>query len=112
MAACEFRGSIEGKWKDAIQTRVDEIISADYPVTAKWWNDEEFQLHGLGDVLPDRKALGVPDDEKFRVIEIGPVDAYPCGGTHVDSTSACGKTTVKKIGRSKGTSRIGYFLVE
>ncbi|KAF1827236.1 ThrRS/AlaRS common domain-containing protein [Dissoconium aciculare CBS 342.82] len=112
MAACEYHGSIEGKWKDAIQARVDEIIDADYPVTAKWWDDEEFRLNGLEDALPDRKALGVPDDEKFRVIEIGPADTYPCGGTHVDSSKECGKTTVKKISRSKGTSRIGYSLAE
>jgi Ser-tRNA(Ala) deacylase AlaX len=111
MAACEYSGSIEGKWKDAVQARVDEIIDADYPVIAKWWDDDEFRLNGLEDALPDRKALGVPADEKFRVIEIGPADTYPCGGTHVDSSKLCGKTTVKKISRSKGTSRIGYSLV-
>jgi Ser-tRNA(Ala) deacylase AlaX len=30
------------------------------------------------------------------------------GGTHVDTTDLCGKTNVKKISRSKGTSRVSY----
>jgi Ser-tRNA(Ala) deacylase AlaX len=111
MAACEFSGSIEGKWKDAIQSKVDEIIEADLPVTVKWWDDDEFRLNGLEDVLPDRQALGVPADEKFRVVQIGQADVYPCGGTHVDSSKLCGETTVKKISRSKGNSRVGYSLV-
>lgn len=31
-AGCEFRGLIEGRWKEGIQGRVDEFLEADMPV--------------------------------------------------------------------------------
>lgn len=107
-AACEYTGLIEGKWKGDIQAKLDEFINADLPVKVVYWDEDEFRVHGMGDLIPDRKALGVAEGEKFRVVEIGEVDAYPCGGTHVETSKLCGKTTVKKITRSNGNSRVGY----
>ncbi|KAI2603953.1 ThrRS/AlaRS common domain-containing protein [Hypoxylon fragiforme] len=109
-AACEFRGLIEGKWKDAIQTRLDEYINKNMPVEIDWWDENDFKANDLERLTPDRKAMGMADDEKFRVVKIVGAEAYPCGGTHVDSTELCGKTNVKKIGRTKGTSRVSYVL--
>ncbi|KAI0134065.1 Threonyl/alanyl tRNA synthetase [Xylariales sp. AK1849] len=109
-AACEFQGLIDGKWKDAIQKRLDEYIEKDMPVEIDWWDEHDFKTNGLERLTPDRKAMGMTDDEKFRVVKIIGAEVYPCGGTHVDSTQLCGKTNVKKIGRSKGTSRVSYVL--
>ncbi|GAP92162.1 putative alanyl-tRNA synthetase [Rosellinia necatrix] len=109
-AACEFQGSIEGKWKDTIQARVDEYISKDMPVEIDFWDEEDFRVNGLERLIPDRKAMGMEDDEKFRVVKIVGAEVYPCGGTHVDSTQLCGQTNVKKISRSKGMSRVSYTL--
>ncbi|KAI1287918.1 Threonyl/alanyl tRNA synthetase [Xylaria venustula] len=109
-ASCEFQGLIEGKWKDAIQTRLDEYINKDMPVEIDFWDENDFKANGLERLIPDRKAMGMADDEKFRVVKIIGCEAYPCGGTHVDSTQLCGKTNVKKISRSKGTSRVSYTL--
>lgn len=109
-AACEFQGSIDGKWKDSIQKKVDEYIDKDMPVEIDWWDEDDFKINGLDRLIPDREAMGMTSDEKFRVVKIIGAEAYPCGGTHVDSTHLCGKTTVKKISRSKGTSRVGYYL--
>ncbi|KAI1267569.1 putative alanyl-tRNA synthetase [Xylariaceae sp. FL1019] len=109
-ASCEFQGLIEGKWKDAIQTRLDEYIEKDMPVEIDWWDEEDFKANGLERLTPDRKAMGMTDDEKFRVVRIVGAEVYPCGGTHVDSTQLCGKTNVKKISRSKGISRVSYLL--
>ncbi|KAL7620448.1 hypothetical protein AAE478_009443 [Parahypoxylon ruwenzoriense] len=109
-AACEFQGLIEGKWKDAIQARVDDYISKDMPVEIDWWDEGDFKVNGLERLIPDRKAMGMADDEKFRVVKIIGAEVYPCGGTHVDSTELCGKTNVKKISRAKGTSRVSYVL--
>ncbi|GAB7353313.1 hypothetical protein MBLNU459_g3811t1 [Dothideomycetes sp. NU459] len=111
-AACEFKGSIEGKSKDAIQAKIDEYIQKDMPVEIEWWDEADFKANGLERLIPDRETLGMADDEKFRVVKIVGAETYPCGGTHVDSTQMCGKTTVKKISRSKGTSRVGYYLDE
>ncbi|ORY68785.1 Threonyl/alanyl tRNA synthetase [Pseudomassariella vexata] len=109
-AACEFQGLIEGKWKEAIQTRLDTYVEKDMPVEIDWWDEEDFRAHGLERLIPDRKAMGMTDDENFRVVNIVGAEAYPCGGTHVDSTMMCGKTNVRKISRAKGTSRVSYAL--
>ncbi|KAK5137732.1 hypothetical protein LTR08_007303 [Meristemomyces frigidus] len=109
-AACEFLGLIEGKWKDEIQEKLDAYIEKDMAVEIDWWDEEDFKASGLERLIPDRKAMGMDDDEKFRVVKIVGAETYPCGGTHVDSTKLCGKTAVKKISRSKGTSRISYNL--
>lgn len=109
-AACEFQGLIEGKWKDAIQARVDDYISEDMPVEIDWWDENDFKANGLERLIPDRKAMGMTDEEKFRVVKIVGAEVYPCGGTHVDSTELCGKTNVKKISRAKGVSRVSYTL--
>lgn len=109
-ASCEFQGLIEGKWKDSIQARLDEYIDKDMPVEIDFWDEDDFKANGLERLIPDRKAMGMEDDEKFRVVRIVGAEVYPCGGTHVDSTQLCGKTNVKKISRSKGTSRVSYTL--
>ncbi|CAH0051597.1 unnamed protein product [Clonostachys solani] len=109
-ASCEFLGSIEGKWKEAIQEKLDAYIDKDMPVEIDWWDEQDFKDNGLERLIPDRQAMGMADGENFRVVKIIGAETYPCGGTHVDSTRLCGKTVVKKISRSKGTSRVSYNL--
>jgi Ser-tRNA(Ala) deacylase AlaX len=106
-AGCEFQGLIEGKWKEGIQKRVDEFLGADMPVEIGWWDEEDFRKRGLERLIPERK---LEEEEKWRVVEIVGAEVYPCGGTHVDATKACGETKVKKISRSKGTSRVSYTV--
>src|SRR5690606_33687789 len=69
-AACEFRGLIEARWKDAIQARVDEYVDRDMPVEIEWWDEDDFRAHGMERLIPDRAAMGLADDEKFRVVRI------------------------------------------
>jgi Ser-tRNA(Ala) deacylase AlaX len=109
-ASCEFLGLIEGKWKDGIQKQLDEYIEKDMAVEIDWWDESDFKANGLERLTPDRKVMGMTDDEKFRVVRIVGAEVYPCGGTHVDSTKLCGKTNVKKISRAKGISRVSYTL--
>ncbi|KAI0474064.1 ThrRS/AlaRS common domain-containing protein [Xylariaceae sp. FL0804] len=109
-AACEFQGLIPGTCKNEIQKRLDEYISKDMPVEIDFWDEDDFKNHGLERLTPDRKAMGMDENEKFRVVKIVGAETYPCGGTHVDSTAQCGPTNVKKISRAKGTSRVSYVL--
>ena len=111
-AACEFQGLIEGGWKEAIQRRVDECVGRAMLVQIEWWDEADFRAEGLGRLVPDREAMGMAEGEKFRVVRIVGEggEVYPCGGTHVDTTEECGKTTVRKISRSKGTSRVSYAV--
>lgn len=108
-AACEFQGLIEGRWKDAIQRRVDEYVARAMPVEIDFWDEAEFRARGLERLIPAPDGVqGKPPGDKFRVVKIVGAEVYPCGGTHVDSTDLCGKVGVRKISRSKGTSRVGY----
>ncbi|KAL7943647.1 Threonyl/alanyl tRNA synthetase [Trichoderma barbatum] len=108
-AACEFRGLIEGKWKQPIQDRVDDYLRRAMPVEIDFWTEDDFRREGLERLIPDRSLLP-PGETRFRVVRIVGAEVYPCGGTHVDTTDLCGATTVKKIGRSKGISRVSYTV--
>lgn len=105
-ASCEFQGLIDGKWKDPIQTRVNEYIAAKMPVEIDWWDEEEFHKRGLERLMPDPSLA--PPGGKFRIVNIVGAEVYPCGGTHVCTTDLCGETKVKKISRSKGNSKVSY----
>lgn len=112
-AACEFLGLIEGRWKDPIQARVDDMIKRGLPVEVDWWDEQDFRREGLERLIPERgDGARLPAGEKFRVVRIVGAEAYPCGGTHVDSTDLCGETKVKKISRSKGVSRVSYSVTK
>lgn len=114
-ASCEFAGSIAGSHKDDVQKKVDEYIKAAMPVEIDWWSEDDFRSNGLERLIPDehaREAMGVKPGDAFRVVKIVGAEVYPCGGTHVATTDECGKTNVKKVSRSKGTSRVSYNLPE
>lgn len=110
-ASCEFRGLIDGKWKAPIQAKVDDFMARDMPVEIEWWTEADFVANGLQRLVPQDKSLVAPG-EKFRVVRIVGAEVYPCGGTHVDSTKGCGKTTVRRISRQKGVSRVSYAVDE
>lgn len=110
-AACEFRGAIEGKWKPEIQAKVDEYVKRAMPVEIDFWTEQDFCDQGLQRLVPDKSFLA-PGEDKFRVVKIVGAEVYPCGGTHVDTTDLCGETTVKKIARSKGISRVSYTVAQ
>ncbi|EXJ77794.1 alanyl-tRNA synthetase [Capronia epimyces CBS 606.96] len=110
-AACEFQGLIEGKWKDGIQARVDDYVARAMPVEIDFWSEDDFRANGLARLIPSPDSgLGLAPGEKYRVVKIIGAEVYPCGGTHVDSTDLCGKVGVRKISRSKGTSRVSYTV--
>ncbi|PSK42023.1 hypothetical protein B9Z65_3937 [Elsinoe australis] len=111
MASCEFLGSIGGENKEPIQRKVDEYIDQAMPVEIDWWGEADFKREGLERLIPEGMR-GKEWAEKLRVVKIVGAEVYPCGGTHVETTDKCGKTTVKKISRSKGTSRVSYSVVE
>ncbi|KAI1616919.1 alanyl-tRNA synthetase [Exophiala viscosa] len=109
-AACEFAGLIEGKWKGDIQGKVDEYIGASMPVEIDFWSEDDFRTNGLERLIPSGEGVKLAPSEKYRVVKIIGAEVYPCGGTHVDTTDQCGKVGVKKISRSKGTSRVSYTV--
>ncbi|ERT02468.1 uncharacterized protein SPSK_05426 [Sporothrix schenckii 1099-18] len=119
-ASCEFRGKIDGHWKDPIQARLTEYIARAMPVEIDWWDAADFRKNGLERLIPQPAApsssssttTSAAPTDKWRIVRIVGAEVYPCGGTHVDSTDLCGETRVTKISRSKGISRVSYALAD
>ncbi|MEQ6329237.1 hypothetical protein VLF92_13070, partial [Pseudomonas chengduensis] len=102
-ASCEFQGLISGDFKPAIQAKVDEIVASAEPVKISFWGREDFEREGLERLVPEGWDWeGDGNGGKLRVVRIGEVDVYPCGGTHVERTDLVGKVGVRKIARQKG----------
>ena len=120
-AACEFRGAIPGEWTGGIQERVREIVEGQVAVRVEWWGVGEFEKRGLERLLGGVAGEGEGGDgangeekegqeKKLRVVVIDGVEAYPCGGTHVETTDLCGEVLVKKIVRKSGVSKVSYSV--
>ncbi|USP77610.1 hypothetical protein yc1106_04884 [Curvularia clavata] len=106
-AAVHFIGSLEAKHKDIIQAKTDEFVQSARPIKIHWWPMEELMekcYASEGFTLPEGETVG-------RVVEMEGLGSYPCGGTHVQDCSQVGKIEVKKISRSKGTTKVSYRVL-
>lgn len=87
--------------KQALTDALNDLVTADHPVGARWISDEELDAQpGLVrtmSVQPPRSS------GQIRLIDVGngAVDLQPCGGTHVARTREIGRLRVSKI-ESKG----------
>jgi misacylated tRNA(Ala) deacylase len=85
--------------RDAISSRLNELIAADHKVAVRWITDQELaarpELVRTMSVKPP-SGLG-----RVRLLDIAGVDLQPCGGTHVARTGEIGRVAVVKI-ESKG----------
>jgi misacylated tRNA(Ala) deacylase len=81
--------------KDAINSRLAEMIAADAAVSSRWITDAELEANpGLVKTMSVKPPMGTG---RVRLIEIAGLDLQPCGGTHVRSTGEIGALTVGKI---------------
>lgn len=99
----EFSGLIPGDAKPALQAAADELVAADLAVGIHYWSEERARKECTG-VLESFKQ----GEEGVRVVEIGDVGSYPCGGTHVRRTGECGRVVVRNIKRQKGVTKVSY----
>jgi Ser-tRNA(Ala) deacylase AlaX len=106
-AFVEFNGLIPGTAKQVIQDKVDELVARDLGVQIHFWTEEKARSDCTG-VLESFKG----DEDGVRVVEIGDVGSYPCGGTHVLKLSECGKVVVRGIKRQKGVSKVSYEVAD
>jgi misacylated tRNA(Ala) deacylase len=85
--------------KEELTGRLNELVSADHPVTAEWISDDE--LAARPEMVKTMKVKPPMGTGRVRLIRIGDIDLQPCGGTHVCSTAEIGPVRVAKI-ESKG----------
>jgi misacylated tRNA(Ala) deacylase len=94
-----------------IEKAVNDIINQNLPVVIEIIPREKLESR-MG---PDRSDLTkLPSSVKqVRLVKIGEYDAYPCAGTHVQSTGELnGLHITKRKSKGKGTIRITYELTE
>ncbi len=86
-----------------VQARANALIDADLPVTARFVDRDD----------PAVKAARrtPPDIERVRLVEIGDIEAVPCGGTHMPSTGQIGGIHLLAGGTNKahGLFRISFL---
>jgi misacylated tRNA(Ala) deacylase len=85
------------------EARLNELVSADLPVSAEWITDEELLANpGLIKTLTVRPPMG---QGRVRLVRIGDIDLQPCGGTHVKSTAEIGPLKIGKIEKKGAQNR-------
>lgn len=90
-------------------TQANEIIAQALPVRRSVITREEL----LRKPELIKLAAGFPEHiREVHLVEIGDVDAQPCGGTHCDSTAEIGRIVFLKAENRGKSSRRVYFTVE
>ncbi|KAL1601531.1 hypothetical protein SLS60_006446 [Paraconiothyrium brasiliense] len=107
-AFVENVGLIPGDAKARIQEKVDELVSRDLGVAIHFWSGEDAGHKCISGL--DGAAVG--DGEEVRVVDIGGLGSYPCGGTHVKTLKELGRVVVRNIKRQKGISKVSYEVVD
>ncbi len=87
-----------------IESKINEIIGQDLPVTESYLPREEA-LHNFSlDKLPDQAG------DNIRIIKIGDYDACPCIGKHVSSTKDIGGFKIISSSFEDGVLRLRFKL--
>ncbi|PVH98028.1 hypothetical protein DM02DRAFT_616060 [Periconia macrospinosa] len=110
-------GVITGDKKSVIQAKVDELVKSDLEVRIAWLGREDAETECIGGIeavnLGGGEGGGGEDEEEegVRVVHIGGLGCYACGGTHVKRLAELGRVVVRSIKRQKGVSKVGYDVV-
>jgi Ser-tRNA(Ala) deacylase AlaX len=103
---CDYRFDrpLSQKELQEIQTRVNQIIGEDLPVTEKYISRSE----ALGNYNTDK----LPGDtgDTIRIVQIGDYDACPCIGPHVKSTAEISGFQITSSSFDEGILRIRFKL--
>lgn len=89
-----------------IQSRVNNIIESDMPVTESYATKDTAERRYNTEKLPDRVM------ENIRIVHIGDYDACPCIGEHVSSTGEIGKFRITTTSYVDGQLRIRFKLAK
>ncbi|KAF2443674.1 alanyl-tRNA synthetase-like protein [Karstenula rhodostoma CBS 690.94] len=107
-AFVENIGLIPGDAKAAIQDKVDELVRLDLVVAIHFWSGAEAGVKCISGL----DGAAVAEGEEVRVVDVGGLGSYPCGGTHVRTLGELGRVVVRNIKRQKGISKVSYEVVD
>ena len=89
-----------------IESRVNEVIAADLPVTI------EFVTHEEAAKIVDMSKLPEDVSQTLRIVRIGDYDACACVGAHVESTGEIGQFVIISSDWEEGRWRVRFKLKE
>jgi misacylated tRNA(Ala) deacylase len=101
---CDYRFDrdlTDGEVKE-VERRVNEMITADLPVTEEFMSREEAGRHFSLTKLPDDVG------DTLRIIRIGDYDACPCRGEHIHSTKEIGGFKIISTSFENGVLRVRF----
>jgi misacylated tRNA(Ala) deacylase len=97
--------------KEAITSRLNELIAEGHPVEPRWITDEE--LAAQSELVRTMSVKPPSGTGRVRLMEIAGIDLQPCGGTHVRNTAEIGAVAVTKIeSKGKQNRRVILAFVE
>jgi len=88
-----------------IETRVNNVIKQDLPVSEEFCSKEE------ADKIVNLAKLPEDAGERVRLIRIGDYDICPCSGVHVASTKEIGEFKIISTDFNDNVLRIRFKLV-
>ena len=87
-----------------IESRVNEVIAADLPVTI------DFVTHEEAAKIVDMSKLPEDVSQTLRIVRIGDYDACACVGAHVESTGEIGQFVIISSDWEEGRWRVRFKL--
>ena len=107
-AHLDFDIEMEKLVKEAIESRLWELIASAIETKASWITDAE--LDARPDLVKTMSVAPPRGEGRVRLLEIPGVDLQACGGTHVKNTGEIGRLEVARI-RSEGKRNKRVTLV-
>jgi misacylated tRNA(Ala) deacylase len=107
-AHLDFDIEMEKLVKEAIESRLHELIAGSVETKASWITDAE--LDARPDLVKTMSVAPPRGEGRVRLLEIPGVDLQACGGTHVKNTGEIGRLAIARI-RSEGKRNKRVTLV-
>jgi misacylated tRNA(Ala) deacylase len=107
-AHLDFDIEMEKLVKEAIESRLQELIAGAVETKASWITDAE--LDARPDLVKTMSVAPPRGEGRVRLLEIPGVDLQACGGTHVKNTGEIGQLAIARI-RSEGKRNKRVTLV-
>ena len=107
-AHLDFDIEMEKLAKEAIESRLHELVTRCVETKASWITDAD--LDARPELVKTMSVAPPRGEGRVRLLEIPGVDLQACGGTHVKNTGEIGKLTVARI-RSEGKRNKRVTLV-